>query len=179
MTCSGGGPRRPSGKLVTPGPPTHQWALPAVSAPHMLAHVLCPVLRADRMKDTALRAVLSPLDIHPCCPPDAQHDEPWSRTRSSGRALIPCGWFFLRRARRTQTHTGTTMQRTREKARLTRGRLSSRLHPRPVSLGAGLPRGPFGPGPEIQACPPPAPLSGQALLCALEVSEDSPCSGRW
>lgn len=44
-------------------------------------------------------------------------------------------------------------------------------------LGAGLRRGPF--GPEIQAGPTPAPLSAQALLCALGVSEDSPCSALW
>lgn len=166
---------------MTPGPPTHQWALPAVSAPHMLARVLCPVLRADRMKDTALRAVLSPLDSHPCRP---RPGRPARRPLESNEVLRPGPdpvWLvlWLRRARRTQTHTGTTMRRTREKARLTRGRSSSGLHPRPMSLGAGLRRGPFGAGPEIQACPPLAPRSGQALLCTLGVSEDSPCSGLW
>ena len=83
-------------------------------------------------------------------PPDAQHDGPRRPTRSSGRALTPCGWFFLRR-RRAQTHTGTTMRWTREKARLTRGRSSAGPHRRPASSGAGLRRGPF--GPEIQAGP--------------------------
>ena len=64
----------------------------------------CSVSRAagaGQMKDTALRAVLC-LDSHPCRPPDAQHVGPWSR------ALVLCGWFFLRRARRTQMHTGMT-----------------------------------------------------------------------
>ena len=99
---SSGDPRQDTGAFWEAGDPPPPWVSPAVSAPRVLARVLCLALQSGQMKDTALRAVLC-LDSHPCRPPDAQHVGPWSR------ALILCGWFFLRRARRTQTHTGMTV----------------------------------------------------------------------
>ena len=94
-------------------------------------------------------------------PPDAQHDGPRRRTRPSGRALTPCGWFFLRR-RRTQTHTGTTMRWTRQKARLTRGRSSAGPQPRPASSGLGCAAAPLG----LKSRPAPPRPHSQLRRCS-------------